>query len=146
VSSLGTRTVAYHEAGHAVVGLLNGLAVERASIVPSASTGGHMLQATKVGDATSTAMLLMWLGAGAAERRLTGKPATLDVEDRRRARILASVITKSAPDSPAVEQHLKAYDTIADAVVLANWRWIERTAHALMRKQTISGGTIAGFM
>lgn len=141
-----TRAVAYHEAGHAVIALLHGLAISAATIVPAGSTAGCVRQVQRFGSVDSTDLMVMLLAGAAAERKLTGKPATLDADDRDSARTLASVIVKAEPDSAAVEKHLAMYDVLADAGISQHWDWITRVASALQRKQTLDGHAIAGLM
>ena len=141
-----STSAAYHEAGHAVVAISRGIPVLRCTIVPTRNTGGHVLPNVPTGSIDMHDLLVMWLAGGAAERRLTGKSATLNANDLAYAYLIASVMVRAEPGTKATADHLARYELLADVDVASHWNWIGRVAKRLLVKRTLCGGDVADLM
>jgi hypothetical protein len=131
-----TAVVAYHEAAHAIALVTRNIAIERCSIRPTRGSDGHVRPAVPIGRIEYCDLLLFLVAGAAAERRRTGAAAKFDVDDRQQAAIVAALRLNSEPD-PAVRDHLRKYDLIADVLVLQHCQWIERCAAQLTRWGTL---------
>lgn len=138
--------VAIHEAAHGVIALARNIPITVVTITPTGDSAGHALPAVTLGSIEVVDWLVYLAAGGAAERRMTGKAATLDAHDRWVASLYGAAKTNADPDSAAVAAYLDRFAALADADVIANWKWIERTATALDRRRTLDGGAIADLM
>lgn len=137
------QAIAHHEAAHGCFALLAGWPVRAVSIVPAKDSAGHCLPETKPGEREDVDWVPYLLAGGAAERQLTGRPATLDSSDLEVARTLLSVMRHHRPDAEPVEAALKAWAFVADFRVRQHWPWIERVARELRRARVLTGAQVA---
>jgi cell division protease FtsH len=96
MSEVERRTVAYHEAGHAIIGerLQSTERVHKISIIPRGRSGGQTISVSEEdvflhSDPQLRNMLAMLLGGRAAENLVFGHPTTGAADDLKRATTLA---------------------------------------------------------
>jgi hypothetical protein len=137
------KVIAYHEAAHAVISLLQHIPVTFASIEPGRDHEGQTRLAVTLGACEPTAWLLASAAGAAAERRIAGT-AVHALGDRIADRQLVTALLGGEPSDRRINVRLRQIDALADAAVSAHWDWIERVAHALIKKRRLRGGVIAG--
>jgi hypothetical protein len=147
------RSLAYHEAGHAVIAQSLGIRVFYACVVPRYGDGGHVSLA---GLATMTMQdaLLITLAGPAAQRRYFPLQQEFSDDlademgrfDTAQARTLLSV-SRGADQtqvlSEATARDLARWRERADRAVAIHWEWITAVARALEYRQRVSGDEIA---
>lgn len=132
--SLPSPSVAYHEAGHGCVGLAYGVPVRHLTIEPDAESAGRVMPVRAAWKGNPTALALMLLAGGEAEKQYTGRETAGDGHDLKKINLLL----KGYHDDP--DSYLQMYRALTAAAVVRHWPWIERTARVLLRKRRISGG------
>jgi hypothetical protein len=100
-----------HEAGHALALLKRGIPVRSCSIRRAGSTGGHVIPQIPMRDLSEHDLLFMLAAGAAAERRLTGRAAQFDADDREQMKTLAAVMKRATPESEQTATTLALYDT-----------------------------------
>jgi hypothetical protein len=136
----------YHEAGHAVVGILRGIPIKRVTIEPTRNTRGHCRTAVPVQDLDTSDFLVYVCAGAAAEQRYTGRPAAIEGPDLDQALVVASFHTGAALNSQATVDCIERHRVLADAAVTLNWGWVGNVARALLRKRTLTGANVADLM
>ena len=133
---------AFHEAGHAVVALALGRAVERVSILPDETRLGacHIRKgAVKPSDDDLETAILIFLGGLAAEARLTGVygwgGASQDLHE-----VHAMCLARAGNDKRA-EKLIRRMISKAEHVLEQPGMWVatERLAAELLKRTTVSG-------
>lgn len=160
-----TRATAVHEAGHAVVAVLEGFEVRHvmARRLASSDTGGYCWTGSAVSAsdadeamrqpkpaATLSAMgrplvaSLQYVVAGyLAERRHTGRSTDGGSSDRRDARaLLGEALGLTADDGVVGRVLTQVIEPLTSEAVEAHWPWIERVAHALLWHTRITGDDV----
>lgn len=133
---------AYHEAGHAVIALALGRAIQRVTIVPNQSyLGACQIQKGRVKpshDWLEDEILILFAGM-VAEARITGTYCPQGAaQDLRGVRRLASMRADGERQVARLERRLldKAEYLVQDEV---HWTAIELVAGELLKHETISG-------
>jgi hypothetical protein len=141
-------TMAYHEAGHAVMAHLGGMSIHRVSILRSAAlrTVAPPVPVVGKGDDAAPAQIRAVLGGEAAEFVRTGGQSSLPgSQDREVARDLARSVAGG-------EQHVAALLTeeweqaVARLREPGTWSRVEAVAVALLRDKTIGGDALRALL
>ncbi len=132
---------AYHEAGHAVIALTLGRAVERVTIVPNQGyLGACHMQKTRVKPTKDWLEdeILILLAGMVAESRVTGQYSAGASQDLRGVRRLALMRADGQKQVERLERRLldKTEYLVNDDV---HWTAIQTIARELLLHQTISG-------
>jgi len=136
------KLTAYHEAGHAVVALIQGRDVHRVSILPNKSRLGQCdlkkgtTRAAK--DWLETEVLILLAGA-AAEGRISGQYCWKGAaRDLRQVRALTLSRAGSEHQAERLERrYLEKVESLLSAA--ENWLAVELLAADLIQRRTISG-------
>lgn len=140
------RPTAYHEAGHAIAALRSGFVVRSVDVVYDGTRFGACNYDCEGAKIDVRALCL--LAGGAAERRYTGSRHAYDAGDIDK---LGALFKKTLldPDIPyanrragvdAERQRLvNEWYANAETFVEREWKWINRVADALMKRQRLSG-------
>ncbi len=140
---------AYHEAGHAVIGLVHGITFERVTIVPDAESLGHVAPATPAEPATRAELdrlidgnvcttLAGPIAAAVYARRPLGKwYANGGAGDFGRARRLAA--TRCDGDAEEIGRYLRWLEARTHRLVSYRWGPIMAVAAALLQYGTLTG-------
>jgi hypothetical protein len=132
-----TRRLAYHEAGHAVLGARFGAKLECAQI---SDAGGSMLFDEAFDALGLLQVAIIHLAGLAAEGRACGHAERdLAAEDLAKTREVVSASVNLDPDAPAVDEHIMRIEALTDSYVATLWPNIEQVAEALLRSGTLAG-------
>lgn len=144
------RTLAFHEAAHAVVALAVGLDVHIATIESGSESAGHVSHGL-IGKCWTGELICMVLAGPVAAAITAGRPLSPTVSgtdlDHAMAMIdvqLASAALLRSPyDGIAADNEpdalLQHWLAVTRRVVLNHWCWIVDTATELMRQRTLTG-------
>lgn len=136
------QITAYHEAGHAVIALAQGRAIQRVSIVPNESRlGACEIKKGRVNppdDDLETAILI-FLGGLAAEARYTGRygwgGAGQDLEQ-----VHSMCLSRAGNEKRAEKLAGRMLDKVEHLLQLpGHWNATKRIAAELLKSTTISG-------
>ena len=152
--SQATVAAAFHESGHAIVGLkLSGNLPRKISVIPVGGSMGRIrncpwprsfrpkkkmtaLTRARLEDETATI-----LAGSAAERRYTGRANRLGArDDIEGARVYAGLL--AGDDAQGVAAYLKWCGFLARRAVERNWAQIERFARRLADAGELEGGEL----
>ena len=144
MSSLSPAATAYHEAGHAVIALLLGRAVQRLSILPKQESLGRCEFQQGKGISSSDWIereMLISLAGLAAEARHTGQyawdGATRDLQSVRRLAI------QRAGERQAERLQKRLLAKVEHLLAQPeNWKAVELIAAELLLRETISGRAV----
>ena len=142
--------VAVHEAGHAVVAVMSGIAVKAVLLHRGSKQGEcgpergrcELFDASAERDADASQFLKYILAGAAAEKRATGKYSERDGYDVDHAVTLArAMLDDWTPDSQRVRAVVQAAQTVTNVCMLDDtiWRWVNRVAKALVTFRRLSG-------
>jgi hypothetical protein len=146
-NAVDETTVAYHEAGHAVMAYLGGMSIHRVSILRSAAprTVAPVPVVGRTGDAAPVQIRAV-LGGEAAEFVRTGGQGSLPgSQDREVARDLARSVAGG-------EQHVATLlaeewkQAVARLREPGTWSRVEAVAVALLRDKTIEGDALRALL
>ncbi len=137
-----SQITAYHEAGHAVVALALGRAIQRVSILPNETRLGACeikKGAVKPSDDDLETAMLVFLGGLAAEARFTGRygwgGAAQDLQQVR-----AMCLSRAGNEKRADRLARRMLDKVEHLLEQpALWTATERIAAELLKATTISG-------
>jgi hypothetical protein len=136
---MSTTRVAYHEAGHATVAIVRGVAIDRVAIVPSAFCRTSLkMEALETSDA-----LIFLCGGPAAEAKYLKRAVEMTGHDLTQGLALARLLTR---DGQETADTLARYQALASAAVVAHWRSIERVAATPVRRTTLYGKDVEALM
>ena len=145
---LSVQAIAFHEAGHAVVGTIYRLTVERASIIADPESHGRVWfsDASWVASPLDVLVAMHLAGQEAQNHAATIYPVPLmsyDYWD------LIWVRTMLAQQLGVDDWHSNIVDTAIErarmhvsSAVYHQWAWIERVALALMVRKSLTGTEI----
>lgn len=140
----GRKALAYHEAGHAVVGYAIGFRIERVSIVPNERSLGHCLyqdwDEEEAARNPNTALMLALAGA-VTEEIAMGAPSR--AADERRARILA--LSQGDSEEQAAERVAEARQHLV-RIIEPHWPVVKALAAALRKQRELDGPTAVAVM
>jgi hypothetical protein len=150
-TSFDVRSLAYHEAGHAVVAQILGVTVFHATIRPRYNDIGHVLHAP-IGTMTIEDGVLITLAGPAAQRQYFPLSRTfaddlydgMGQHDTAQARALLRVLHGSDHAmADSITEAVARWRERADRHVDRHWLWIKAVAQALEERQRLSGDEIA---
>jgi hypothetical protein len=148
-ASHGHWTIAYHEAGHAVVAAALGYPVEFVEVRGKYDSDGRMQPTPEAYlDAPIADRLAIKL-AGAAAEELHYPPLSiwnefdrLDGHDIREARSMIAAHLGVEPSAEIVYADLVGYRARAAHLVGQHWPWVDRVARSLARRRELSGADV----
>lgn len=132
----GRKALAYHEAGHAVIGSALGLQIERMTIVPSEGSLGQCRYHgwdEEAAEDLDTALLVILAGA-VAEEIVMGAPSR--GADERRA--LALALSRGISEAEASERILGARRLVA-RFLEDHWPIVKALAVVLRKERALDG-------
>jgi hypothetical protein len=130
------RTLAFHEAGHAVLAAQLGVAIERVSIVP-APVGRSHVKLSAHPDLGAAEELVVLLAGEEAQRRLDGGEPDAPKDREHAQQVLASAGVNAAQGRRMLtEGRERASRLLADPGV---WRRVEAVATALLAEGSLDG-------
>jgi hypothetical protein len=147
--------IAFHEAGHAVVSWNRGIKIHRATIIPSPEFRGRVehsnpLRAVRLDwDRSDRArrraesMIVVCLAGPEAQRRHSPRSGYLGASDHAEAADLASRFNGS---DEAVNAYLKWLSVVARDELAVLWPLVERVAHALVAKRTLTAAEVKALL
>lgn len=144
--------VAHHEAGHAVMAALQGVAIMRVTIVPDHGSAGHVLhpdhsaaflaraETSDLRQSDVQKQIMVALAGPEAERRLTGRRNNWGAgSDRQTAVDLAFRVCPSVNSASAYLRWLGVEVKETTNHHVWYWQAVEAVAAALLKKSTLSG-------
>lgn len=140
---MNREATAYHEAGHVVVALLEGLEIEYATIKASGHRAGHVKLRGKTRRTTASrlkleGLIIVALAGDIAQRRFAPRSSRSwqTTGDRRDAVDMALSICGSGESATA---YLAWLTIVTRDLVHGRWDCVERVAEALMQSVNLSG-------
>jgi hypothetical protein len=133
----GRKALAYHEAGHAVIGYVLGLEIEQITIIPNETSLGQCRyrgwETSEAGGDLDSHLRLL-LAGGVAEEIATGAPSR--GSDERRA--LALALARGDGEAEAAERMAAAGSLVA-RFLEEHWPVVKALAVALRRDRELDG-------
>jgi hypothetical protein len=136
--------LAYHEAGHAVVGYAIGFQIERVSIVPNEASLGYCLYQDwdeEEAAADLNTSLMLALAGAVAEEIVMGAPSR--AADERRALVLA--LSRGDSGARAAERVVEVRQHLA-RLLAAHWPVVKALAAALRKQRELDGAAAVAIM
>lgn len=132
------RAIAFHEAGHVVVGHAVGMQITVARIADTFDASGEMgIASYGPTDATLlTDLLAFYLAGLSAERRINGDAQMTPGDQGMIDQYLAE------EPLPTREPYLSTAGALANRVLADNWQFVEMVAERLLRDREIPGEEI----
>lgn len=130
------RRTAYHEAGHWVVAVMLGVAVDTVTIEPGPEDDWIGKVDLSGGVTTHQTLFVITVAGGLAELemlRRTGRSPTIEDLAGAQSDIRELTDTIGHPDNVPLD-----WWELAGETVHANWDWIDRLALALLERRTLT--------
>jgi hypothetical protein len=144
MTPLAITSVAYHEAGHAVIALALDLDLRGVSVIQQSHSSGQTKLAKKLG-AYAPWRLAIYIHAGPeAQRHFTGREpdAAQVATDMHTVTELLDLTRKAS--GPSVQDLTARYRAMAYAMIISHEGWIRAVAAALMQRKALSGDEVLG--
>lgn len=144
------KAVAYHEAGHAVVGVLMGVYFDAVTIIPNvAEETGGFVNFLDDDVAEEDALIILYAGPAAeAKFRKCSFLNTHSISDLKRARLIFETWIQperktDGSDDPRLSQLYYVTNKQAKLVVNSVWDKIEAVSDALIERKTLTYDEVA---
>jgi hypothetical protein len=140
VAEADRQAAAIHEAGHACACVISGMDLEEVIVVRQATRdgiGGYCAVADRDAERDADGRRwLTYLAAGASSERKAGYSLVRDTGDRAQSQILAEALYGPGRATTFLASAKIEADALMDNPDV--WRWVERTARALVRRGRLS--------